>query len=1003
MESYFCNRIETLADELIQHLETVIREREDFHLPLLITPNSHLTKWFYLYWNQKSKLASAIQTKSLHEFFFEVTGNEDLQKISIHNEYFLSLWNHYQRETTSITQAFSLSAKATQTILDYELHRPDWWKEKLGWSPFNAEIASLYKKIPQSIRSKSLSNILKNFLEEKQKPRSIAPKIFIFGYGQFPELYIHFLEYISETIPVEIYCLCERDLDSENEYSFLMRDNRTRIAQHSKAKILEQDLSKKDSLSEFQKTITSSEKWNPPIQDESLHFLKAPDPFHELNQIKSRILKLLDSDKTLNLSEIGIFITDLEVYRPHVEMIFAPLVEKFHLDHSLADLEVSNASLVLKLLFCTLEILTTKVRFSHLLAIFTNPTFLDFSPYTIDDFREYLKVLETNSGYFWDVQSSFRTRNSFSEVNFRIQKSFVTNDQDSDVLFNAKFNPIAKESILFFSNLVESFFKDVRKLHYSLQKNFEFEKLFLFLRNWTNEKLEDHEMEILLDVERSLSYFTKLEFSKKQENFEEIISVLKQFFLQDFSQKKMQKGSYFQSGISISSLKQMRPIPFKHVFVVGLSERYFPEQRKPNPESLRTFQKKPGEYSEKEISHALLLETIYSARNSLTLSFPDRDLERDIYLEPSAVLQEFVSNSHFETVAIGESELLKLGTKKYRIQKTRVTKEDTIAEQYPIVFRNQYSLQNIAEFVKNPLEFHLKNRLRLYRTNLRKFPESPKLEYNFHLEKDISQLLTQRAVLQKDVILEEEESRLTKTRTTLPKPFSEFYFLKELRKLGELKSILGTTTELKKISLSIGNIHGDGIKNLVQEPIAMAGLEISGTVQNLFQWKEQEFFYPDFLNHDELARKCISELLLSQIYHQKHPNEPFRIRFFSEKNPKLATLKEYNISSAFNLDVFLETISKFLLSERQTPFFFPIALFQDNKKKILTLLQENKPVEVHRLLLKEFQENKLEYLPTYSASSVISQMEEYFPNTTDLETWIRNVLMPIHDSFVEVE
>ena len=71
-------------------------------------------------------------------------------------------------------------------------------------------------------------------------------------------------------------------------------------------------------------------------------------------------------------------------------------------------------------------------------------------------------------------------------------------------------------------------------------------------------------------------------------NFDTII----EFFKHKQSSIKIHRGHYLAEGITVSSFKPMRPIPFKAVFLLGLGEGLFPTTFKKDTLYLRQIPEK---------------------------------------------------------------------------------------------------------------------------------------------------------------------------------------------------------------------------------------------------------------------------------------------------------------------------------------------------------------------------------------------------------------------------
>jgi hypothetical protein len=81
------------------------------------------------------------------------------------------------------------------------------------------------------------------------------------------------------------------------------------------------------------------------------------------------------------------------------------------------------------------------------------------------------------------------------------------------------------------------------------------------------------------------------------------------------------RSSFLRGGIRVGSLMTLRGLPFRHVWIVGLSAE-FPASGEAAPLDLRSYRRLPGESDSAARDLYALLETIATTENSLSLSWP---------------------------------------------------------------------------------------------------------------------------------------------------------------------------------------------------------------------------------------------------------------------------------------------------------------------------------------------------------------------------------------------
>jgi exodeoxyribonuclease V gamma subunit len=85
------------------------------------------------------------------------------------------------------------------------------------------------------------------------------------------------------------------------------------------------------------------------------------------------------------------------------------------------------------------------------------------------------------------------------------------------------------------------------------------------------------------------------------------------------------RGQHQADGVVVSTLRPLRAIPFRVVFVTGLAEGRFPSTERPSQLDLRGAARAPGDVSPRDQDRALFLDALLSARDQLVLTWVARD------------------------------------------------------------------------------------------------------------------------------------------------------------------------------------------------------------------------------------------------------------------------------------------------------------------------------------------------------------------------------------------
>ncbi|MGB5984216.1 MAG: hypothetical protein WBG37_02845, partial [Desulfobacterales bacterium] len=102
------------------------------------------------------------------------------------------------------------------------------------------------------------------------------------------------------------------------------------------------------------------------------------------------------------------------------------------------------------------------------------------------------------------------------------------------------------------------------------------------------------------------------------------------------------EGEYLTSGVTVSALLPMRPIPFKVVYVLGMEEGGFPGRESQFALDLRRRRRRIGDISLPERNCYLFLELLMAVRDKLYISYNAKDLVKDRTMQPCAVVHQLL-------------------------------------------------------------------------------------------------------------------------------------------------------------------------------------------------------------------------------------------------------------------------------------------------------------------------------------------------------------------------
>ncbi|KXZ32891.1 exodeoxyribonuclease V subunit gamma [Leptospira santarosai] len=686
----------------------------------------------------------------------------------------------------NITRAFSLSAKLTSLYKDYELNRSSWiqsWAKEKGIdipmisrrpSPFPQEDEyyrfqkTLYQKV--FLNSKEPNTLVQFFLKETQKDKTHSPGNFpslhLFCLSNLADTYLGILESLSEKdkLPVYLYQFHSGNVSNANnaEPSGPERwsNPQVHLASRTASKAVFKNLESSHTYPKKLSILRNILKGNPNngndfqdlSQDASVRFWNAPSPYREMESAANDILYKMNQDRRLTYLDFAILVTDMRIYRPAVEWVFDggillqtqtdadPIRKK--IPYSLTDIKANEASLLYRGLMNFWEICSgNSIDKNDLLKLLRNPLLHG----NIRNDSESLPILEElieTSGVRYEEsgreKDSFQISNGLKRIRLSsvLSREFawtkygiapipIESDENSYLLTNFWETVLkAKNDVLSFSEektirWTSDYLKTVRA---SLEELFEFSEEFSqegkLFQNWLE----------------SLFEWEGIRLQSKEEG----VALLKFVTEQIFDQIPYRKGAYLTGGVTISLLQPMRPLPFKHIYILGLGEGKFPGSDDRSQLNLRKDFQEEWDISHREIQESLLWETVHSAKESLTLSYVGKNLQEDKTFEPCSHLLEIM-----ESLQVRKTTELPLHSYSIKYKHTpEELKQGLVSYDFGRVWvngnRNDYSVldrfqnpeeltknipapplsgidvRELSQFLSDPLDAYLKRKLGMY-------------------------------------------------------------------------------------------------------------------------------------------------------------------------------------------------------------------------------------------------------------------------------------------------
>jgi exodeoxyribonuclease V gamma subunit len=410
-------------------------------------------------------------------------------------------------------------------------------------------------------------------------------------------------------------------------------------------------------------------------QDSSLQIIACPSRFREVETVYNSILYNLNQDSNLKLTDIAIQVPDISAYKPFIDAIFNRRPKA--LIYNLADANAEIESLYGKATLKLLELASGRFSRREIFELLLNPCLMQKWGFTIEDiqvfagwsqalniFHTFDKVSKIKKGY---LASDMYT---WKQGLLRLKLARIFSGPEDMLL---KGEPVGLSGCKNFHGMIP--YSDTNSGDTDLLEKFclIIETLHMHCKQFAQDTYrgEDWKKKFLAACSDLFAVPEELNTEKTAQKalfealdelciYDQIIknqSGSKIDFIQfkEFIKSRLDSiqggyGDYLTSGVTISALLPMRPIPFKIVYVLGMQEGDFPGRADTSSLDLRLGRRKLGDINFPERNCYLFLELLLAVRQKLYISYVSKDLQKDRILQPCSVvnqLQRYIESEVF--------------------------------------------------------------------------------------------------------------------------------------------------------------------------------------------------------------------------------------------------------------------------------------------------------------------------------------------------------------------
>lgn len=483
--------------------------------------------------------------------------------------------------------------------------------------------------------------------------------------------------------------------------------------------------------------------------DDSVQIISCRDKMREIEVLKDKLLELFKENKDLKPEDIAVMAPKINDYVPYITAVFGgtDYTDKTFIPWVVSDRTFSSESRIAAAFLEILRLGKSDFEKSKVLSVFRSPYVSEKFGVSGKAVGDVEKIL-SESGVRWGLDADSRGEkcggsglNTWDFGLSRIMMSLVmpfseTGDGFCGILPAESLSKEDLESISGFITFAKELFRYSKLLSSDVKSPSEFKNLlesmldFFFIYDYSDNSAKE-------EIRHIRSVIDDFADTATGENIEKLsFDALLQYLEDELGRERPGRG-FLSAKVNFCSLKPLRALPFKVVYLVGMSDGEFPRSENRYAFDL-TQKKEPGASvprSVRDNDKYLFAEAIVSAREKLFISYEARDLSEDSKKHRRAAMPVQILEKYIETKTGVKAEDLET---KYPVQpfseeyfkkdgafKTFSEKDFNLAlamfhveqnGENPVPERvsgqkteseENVDLENLASFFKDPIKFYL--------------------------------------------------------------------------------------------------------------------------------------------------------------------------------------------------------------------------------------------------------------------------------------------------------
>lgn len=376
-------------------------------------------------------------------------------------------------------------------------------------------------------------------------------------------------------------------------------------------------------------------------EDRSIEVIEAPGIRREAEAIAARIWELVAEDPSLRFNEIAVAVAGRDPAL-HFSHLMAAFEESYDIPYSLTDVSLLERSEVGQAVGMLLDLLGSRFEREPMLRFLTHPCvrarFPDADPAAWERLVDRLGIfLGADRG---DLEGTYLEEDALSwdQGLRRLALGALMPGDGGAYEDEAGSRYLPEEggdATVGFGALVRSLLSDLRAGARATRSTADWARFFDALVQTYVIARGERERAHLDRCLGALRRIAEAEVEGREISCPLAVEMAKE----ELARLPGGVGRYLSEGVAVSTLRPMRAIPFRVLFVVGLGEGLFPSADRRDPLDLRLLRFQPGDVSPRERDQYMFLEALLCARERFILSYVARDEQTGDPLPPSPVLQ----------------------------------------------------------------------------------------------------------------------------------------------------------------------------------------------------------------------------------------------------------------------------------------------------------------------------------------------------------------------------